>query len=1125
MRVTAFISPHAAMGNKAMNCPDCQSPVEETQKFCRSCGAELRMNCSGCGSPILQSDRFCGECGLALETSKGPAGKQEKVASERKYITVLFADISGYTTLSERLDPEEVKDLVGHIFGEIAKVITRYEGHIEKFAGDQVMALFGVPLAHEDDPVRAAKTASEIHEVVRGISPEVQEIIGQPLAVHIGINTGLAVTGKFDFVKATHQIAGDTVNVASRLCTLAKSGETLVGQTTYKQTEGFFSFGPLELVQVKGKTKPVQAYKLLSPRELPNKTRRPGGRRAALIGRQKEMAVLAQAMDRLREGQGSVIAICGEAGTGKSRLLEELQSTLDLKEIGWMEGHAYAYTQSISYYPLINLIKRELVIEKDDTPDNVATKLETRLKELVGLQEDVAPYIGGLLSLQYPQVAGMSPEFWKSRLYRAILSILHAQSKQAPLVICFEDLQWADPTFLNFLRLIIGEHKLTVLFLFTYRPPFQIFGKEVIRKMGETYQEIRLQDLSTAEIQEMLASILQTTAVPNDLQRFVQEQVGTNPFYLEEMVNSLIESGILQFNNGAWRLTGTIGESVIPSTIHAVISGRIDRLDEAAKQLLQEASVIGRTVPYEILQKITRHADTLDQLLEKLEALDLLRRTSQPEPKYIFKHSLIQDVVYNSLLKKDRQAMHRRIGLVIEQAVSNRLPEFYETLAFHFRHSDISQKDLSQKAVHYLRESGKKSLQQYAIQESHHYCQRAFQILRKTLGDSEEEKWLRIDFLNEWARVFYYRADFAGLTKLFLEHQEMAESLSDKALLGVFYGWLCITLFCTGKAKESYKYSMKALELGKDTQSLAAIGLAYANLTWCCAELKLLDQGIQYGQEVLAKGNDLEPMAYFLSLGGLGMIYLFKGDSKNNFELGRILLEFGESRSDLRSTVVGYICTSYAYYAAGDFSRAVEWGKKAVELSNDPLFTVWPKLALATYFAQTDQFQAADEILREIIPLCQHLGMDYIVTCAQALQGVVLIATGQFSRGLKKIVAGLRVFADSGRLYSSYLLEISLAEIYFQMATRTRRLELWTAVKNMGFILKEVPFAKRKAKIYLNKVIQIGKEVGAEGFVQGHALLNLGLLHQQNGRQEAAKECLDEAQRILGQCTLATNSS
>jgi class 3 adenylate cyclase/tetratricopeptide (TPR) repeat protein len=1057
------------------------------------------MNCSGCGSPILPSDRFCGECGIQLENNKNAAQKREKIASERKYITVLFADLSGYTTLSERLDPEEVKDLVGYIIGEIAKVVVKYGAHIEKFAGDQVMAVFGVPLAHEDDPVRAVKTASEIHEVMRGLSPQVQETIGQPMTVHIGINTGLAVTGKFDYDKEAHHIAGDTVNVASRLCTLAKAGETLVGQTTYAQAESFFSFGPLELVQVKGKTKPVQVYKLLSSKELPGRTHRLSGHRAALIGRQEEMALLSQAMVRLREGEGSVITICGEAGTGKSRLLEEFQATLDSKGVRWVEGHAYAYTQNISYYPLINLIKRDLAVEKGNTPGQVAAKLEARLEKFGGLKEDVAPYIGRLLSLPYPKVAEMSPEFWKSSLHRAILLTLQAQAKQALMVVCFEDLQWADSTFLDFLRLLIRAHA-PVIFLCTYRPPFKMFNEKEIGKMGESYRDIRLQDLSTDEIQEMLASILQTTAVPEDLQRFVQERVGTNPFYLEEMINSLIESGILRLDKGTWRLTGSINKADIPSNIHAVISGRIDRLDEAAKHLLQEASVFGRTVPYEALKNITRHPDTLDQHLERLQALDLLRRTSQSEQKYVFKHALIQDVVYNSLLKKDRQSMHQRIALRMEQVMGDRLPEFYEALAFHFRHCDLSQKDLSPKAVHYLRESGRKSLQKYAVQESHKYYQRAFQILRKTLGDSEEEKWLLIDFLNEWARVFYYRADFEAFTKLFLEHQAMAESLADKSLLGSFYVWLCASLFNTGRVKESYGVNLKALELCKN-ESNTAFGMGYSNLIWCCAELKLLDQGIQYGEEVLAKRDDLEPMAYFLSLGGLGLIYIFKGDSQKNFELGRILLEFGENHSDLRSMVVGYICMSYGYSSAGDFAKAVEWSKKAVELSNDPIFSVWPKLVLANFFIQTDNFQEADQILREIIPFCQHLGMYYIVDWAQALYGAVLMAQGLYSRGMNMMTEAVRVFTEKGRFVSLYFIEFALAEIYFQMATRSRPLGIWPIVKNLGFILREVPFARRKAETYLRKIIQVGREIGASGFMQSHAARNLELLHRLNGKQ------------------------
>ena len=233
------------------------------------------------------------------------------------------------------------------------------------------------------------------------------------------------------------------------------------------------------------------------------------------------------------------------------------------------------------------------------------------------------------------------------------------------------------------------------------------------------------------------------------------------------------------------------------------------------------------------------------------------------------------------------------------------------------------------------------------------------------------------------------------------------------------------------------------------------------------------------------------------------MIYIFKGDSQKNFELGRILVEFGESHSDLRSTVVGYICTSYGHYSAGDFAKAVEWSQKAVELSNDPIFSVWPKLVLANFFIQSEKFQEADEILREIIPFCQHLGMEYIVVWAQSLHGVVLMAKGQYSRGMKMITEAVRVFTKNGRFVSLYFLEFALAEIYFQMATRRRRLGFWSICKNLGFLLKEVPFARRKAETYLRKIIQVGQEIGASGFMQSHAALNLELLL---GRPKGTRE-------------------
>ncbi|MEJ2672190.1 MAG: hypothetical protein P8168_08325, partial [Deltaproteobacteria bacterium] len=606
--------------------------------------------------------------------------------------------------------------------------------------------------------------------------------------------------------------------------------------------------------------------------------------------------------------------------------------------------------------------------------------------------------------------------------------------------------------------------------------------------MGASYQEIQLQDLSVPEIQEMVTSILQTTVVPADLRQFIQERVGTNPFYVEETINSLIESEILQPENGNWRLTQAIEASEIPSSIQAVISGRIDRLEQTVKHLLQEASVIGKTLPYEILRRLTRHPNALNRHLQELADLGLLRPSAQSEHGYEFKHALIHEVVYSGMLKEDRMAIHQQIGLVMEQIFADRLPEFYETLAFHFRHSA-----LSQKAFDYLRKSGRKSLNKYAVQESHEYYQRAFQILEQTMGEAEEEKGLLIDFLNEWARVFYYRADFGGLRKLFLKHQALAESLADKGLLGSFYVWLSVSLFNTGRVKESYGLSLQALEMCKN-RSNTDIGMGYANIIWCCGELKRLAQGIQYGEEVMAKRDDSDPMGYVLSLGGLAMIYIFNGDSQKNFELGKILLEFGESHSDLRSTVVGYICTSYGHHSLGDFAQAVEWSQKAVALSNEPIFSVWPKLVLANCFIQTEKFQEADEILREIIPFCQHLGMDYIGLWAQSLYGVVLMARGHYSRGMKIITAAVWAFNKNGRFVSLYFLEFALAEIYFQMATRRRRLGLGTIFKNLGFILKEVPLARRKAETYLRKIIQVSQEIGASGFMQSYATGNLELL-------------------------------
>jgi tetratricopeptide (TPR) repeat protein len=312
--------------------------------------------------------------------------------------------------------------------------------------------------------------------------------------------------------------------------------------------------------------------------------------------------------------------------------------------------------------------------------------------------------------------------------------------------------------------------------------------------------------------------------------------------------------------------------------------------------------------------------------------------------------------------------------------------------------------------------------------------------------------------------------------------------------------------------------------LGEEIGSYPIIGLAYANLTWTCAELKLLDQGIQYGIEAekIARLYELEPMIFFQSLSGMGMIYLFKGNSEKNFEIGRALQEYGESHSNLRSIVVGHIITGYGHYTKGDFNRAIECCKKAIELLNDPLFSEWPKLFLCMNYLINDQIEEAEDLIREILPFCRNLGMGYIVTAAQVLRGAVLVAKGRLSRGIKILEKDLRIFEDNGRFFSLYVIETAVAEIYFRIAIRAQALNLMGVIKNLGFIITILPFSRRRAEAYLNKIIQVGREVESQGFVQGQALLNLGCLRRLNGKTASAQECFAEALQILERCTSET---
>jgi len=920
-----------------------------TRRFCRECGAKLALVCSKCGTENLSEDKFCGKCGLKLDIDATPIRKEPGIAGARKQVSVLFSDLSGYTAMSEKLDPEEIKDITTRIFGDIAKIVSKYGGFIEKYAGDAVMALFGADQCHEDDPMRAVKAAVEIHDQVEDLSPHYEDKIGGPLTMHSGINTGLVVTGELNFEKGVHGVAGDAVNVAARLSNAAKAGDILVDHETYTRTEGYFYFKDLDPINLKGKTKSIQIHKYLSAKDQPQTIHRLHGLRARLIGRKSEITQLSDAVEKLNDGEGSVLSIIGSAGTGKSRLVEEFKASIDTENIQWREGHAYPYTQNIPYFPLIDLINRTLQINEGDPPARIKKKIDSRIAVLMGDKSEIAPYIGSLYAIEYPEIEGVSPEYWKMQLQKAMLLVLSALAQRAPTVICFEDLHWADPSTVDLIRFLLTEIKYPMIFICIYRPIITLFSSHQINTITLPYSEIQLQDLSASEAQEMVESLLKTNRIPTELKQFMQQKVEGNPFYLEEAINSLIESNALIRENGNWKITRAISESEISATIQGVISARVDRLEKESKRILQEASVIGRSFYYEILKRVTELKQSIDQNLSGLERLDLIKpKAIQPDLEYIFKHALTQEVVYNGLLKKERREIHEHIGLVIEHLFPSRLPEFYEKLAFHFK-----QGRSFHKAIDYLMKSGEKSIKRYAVEESNQYYGEAFELLTHQSDRSPEDDELLIELFVKWALVFYYRGDFKGLTDLLLANEHLAIASNNKVIAGMYYAWLGFAIFFRGKLKDSYRYLCKALELGEETDNQRVVGYACTWLPFTCMALGNMDEATAHGKRAQEISGILpdEQYIFFKSLAGLGLTYYYQADKSKLFDAEISLLDYGRKHSNIRCSVLGNWMKILGYHLDGNFQAAVDFYKNIGKVAVDPYYSQMETLYLGvSYF-------------------------------------------------------------------------------------------------------------------------------------------------------------------------------
>jgi tetratricopeptide (TPR) repeat protein len=626
-----------------------------------------------------------------------------------------------------------------------------------------------------------------------------------------------------------------------------------------------------------------------------------------------------------------------------------------------------------------------------------------------------------------------------------------------------------------------------------------------------------LQNLSLSVAQNMLASLLKTETIPPDLKRWVQSKAEGNPFYLEELVNSLIESETLAQDNGGWKLTRSLAESDIPSSLHGLITGRLDRLDQQTKRILQKASVIGRDFLYEILKRISELEERIDGELNQLERLDLIRtRSLQPDIEYMFKHALTQEIVYNGLLKKQRREIHEHIAQVMESVFKDRLAEFNETLAYHFaRGQSVT------KAVDYLVKSGEKSLGRYAVEEAHQYFRKAYDILATKEGLSEGEKIILIDLLNSWGYAFYYLGEIKEFIDIFNSHQALADSLDDKTKTGMFYAWFGIAHFMAGKAKDSYEYLCKGLELGEDGGDQKVVGYACTWLPWSCAELGLFAEGIGYGERAqkIAESFPSDQYLFFKSLSGLCWIYGWKGDPRPIFDGAKRLIEYGERNANSRSKVFGHWIKAFAHWVAGDMKSAQKSCEKAIEVALDPFYGQFPKTILGFAYFSDGKLDEAENVLQSGLDFSEKRGVGVCSDPYKYTLGPILIAKGQMQQGKDLLEKTRKSMNRNHRKVQFAITEYIFGEVYSQIATGPKP-SLSIMTKNIGFLAKNVPFATKKAEEHFNKAIELYKGLGIKSYL-GQAYLSLGSLYKATKRTDQAKQCFLEAIDILQECEAA----
>ena len=752
-----------------MQCPSCHFDNADGMNFCGKCGYKLSSFLKIATQDLSYNEKLIKiQKYLPKDLTHKILSKRDKIEGERKQVTVLFCDMVSFTQLSETIGPEEAYSIMDQVYEILIQSVHDHEGTVNEFTGDGIMALFGAPIALEDGPQRAIRSAHAIHREIAQFSDKIiQEKKDFPsLKMRIGIHTGPVVVGTLgNDLRVEFKAVGDTVNLASRMEGLAEPGTTYVTRDTFKLAEKLFQFESMGKKEIKGKKKAVFVYKILSEKEEVYRARIGFERMiySEMVGREKELNKLQLQVMNVIKGDGSVVNIIGEAGIGKSRLMAELKGCDVIKKVALLEGRAIPIGRNLSFHLIINLLREWAQIKEDDSGAAALIKLETAVGRVdpEGMQE-VVPFVATLMGMKLSgryaeRVKGIEGESLEKLILKNIREFLIKATGLNPLVLVAEDLHWADTSSLELMESLLPLVKnQKILFVNVFRPGYSETGDRIIKSIKEMlpeyYTEIELEPLDERMSEALINNMLNIKGVQYTVINKVIERAGGNPFFIEEVMRAFIDEGAVIVKDGAFEVTENIENMAIPYTINDVLMARIDRLEEEIRNLLKIASVIGRSFFYRILAECAQAIEEIDNKLSYLKEIQLIiERKRLEEIEYLFKHALAQEAAYESILEQNRKRLHLKVANSIEKIFNNRLYEFYGVLAYHY-----SKGNNHDKAEEYMIKAGEEALKSSASTEALQYWQEALNLYLKKhgqLASSEKvamlEKNIGLAFFNK----------------------------------------------------------------------------------------------------------------------------------------------------------------------------------------------------------------------------------------------------------------------------------------------------------------------------------------------------------------------------------------